>query len=42
MVETNADPFKNVIMVTGNIINLGAIQNTGVTCIGKYSDPADY
>ena len=40
LVPTNADPAKNVVMVTGDIINAGQIQNCGVTlfCIGKYSD----
>lgn len=40
LVPTDPDPAKNVVMVTGNVQNLGQIQNMGVTlyCIGKYSD----
>lgn len=40
LAPTDPDPAKNIVMVTGNVKNLGEIQNMGVTlyCIGKYSD----
>ncbi|MES1227058.1 MAG: hypothetical protein ABUL72_00215, partial [Armatimonadota bacterium] len=40
LMPTSSDPAKNIVMVTGDILNSGKIMNCGVTlyCIGKYSD----
>jgi hypothetical protein len=40
LMPLDPDPAKNIVMVTGDVKNLGEIQNYGVTlyCIGKYTD----
>ncbi len=42
LVPNSSDPKKNIIVVKGNIKNLGKIRNLGVTLVveGKYSDSA--